>query len=179
MARFDPDKKVSNLRAREAMERAQLMFREHPLAPKKENPPTTAVWSGGLQCQLEHPEGHLVVTDMTTVLGGAASGPSPGWLLRAALASCTATAIAMRAALQGIELRGLEVSVNGDVDIRAAVGIEDVSLAMSGIRMTIKIRSENAPEDRLREIAQWGATQSTVSATLRERSSVAVEVSVV
>ena len=35
MVRFDLDKKVSNLRAREAMERAQLMFREHPLAPKR------------------------------------------------------------------------------------------------------------------------------------------------
>ena len=157
MVRLDLDKKVSNLRAREAMERAQLLFREHP--PEKANPPTTAVWSGGLQCQLVHPEGHLVVTDMTTVLGGAASGPSPGWLLRAALASCTATAIAMRAALRGIELRELEVGVNGEV--------------------TIKIGSENAPEDRLREIAQWGATQSTVSATLREQTSVAVEVSVV
>jgi uncharacterized OsmC-like protein len=102
-------------------------------------------------------------------VGGNGTGPSPGWLLRASLAACTATAIAMRAAIRGIELRNLQVSVHGEVDIRAAVGINGVSLAMTGMRMSIILGAENAPEGQLRDIAEWAATQSTVSSTLRER----------
>jgi uncharacterized OsmC-like protein len=160
---------MSNLRAREAMKRAQQLLREHPSAAKKANPPTTAIWCDGLQCETIHPEGHKIVTDMASTFGGDRTGPSPGWLFRASLAACTATAIAMRAAICGIELRKLEVSVHGEVDIRAAVGVDGVSLAMTGMRMSIMVGADNVPTSQLREIAEWGATQSTVSCTLRDR----------
>jgi uncharacterized OsmC-like protein len=160
---------MSNLRAREAMKRTQQLLREHPTAAKKTNPPTTAIWCDGLQCETIHPEGHKIVTDMASTLGGDGNGPSPGWVLRASLAACTATAIAMRAAICGIELRKLQVSVHGEVDVRAAVGIDGTSLAMSGVRMAIAIGGNNVADAELKEIAEWGATQSTVSATLRER----------
>ena len=111
-------------------------------------------------------------------MGGADTGPSPGWLLRASLASCTATAIVMRAALLGIELRELKVVVHGETDVRGIVGIDGISLALSGMRMAITIGADNVPEAELREIVEWGATQSTVSATLREGRTVATEVTV-
>ena len=96
-------------------------------------------------------------------MGGGDTGPSPGWLLRASLASCTATAIAMRAAMLGIELRELEVIVHADTDMRGAVGIDGISLALSGMRMAVKIGADNAPEGQLREIVEWAASQSTVA----------------
>jgi uncharacterized OsmC-like protein len=167
---------MSNLRARKAMERAQQLLREHPSAAKKASPPVTAIWCDGLQCEMSHREGHKVVTDMASTLGGDGTGPSPGWLLRASLAACTATAIAMRAAMANIELRKLQVSVHGEVDTRAAIGIDGVSLAMTGMRMSIMVGANNAPESHLREIAEWGATQSTVSSTLRERPSFEVSI---
>jgi uncharacterized OsmC-like protein len=51
-------------------------------------------------------------------MGGAAAGPNPGWLLRSALASCSATVIAMRAASLGMALESLEVTVETDSDLR-------------------------------------------------------------
>jgi uncharacterized OsmC-like protein len=168
---------MSNLQVRDALERAQRLFRERPSAAKK-SMPATAVWHNGLECEISGPEGQKVVTDMAKPMGGGGSGPSPGWLLRASLASCTATAIAMRAALRGIELRELEVTVDSEVDVRGAVGIDGVSLAMSGMRMSIKVGADDVPEGTLREIVQWGATQSTVSATLRDGQAVATEVTV-
>lgn len=161
---------MSNLLAREALERAQQQFREQP-SPQKQGPrpPTTVTWCGGLRCETNHPDGHKIVTDMASAYGGNQSGPSPGWLLRASLASCTATAIAMRAALRGIELRKLEVSVHGDVDMRSAVGIDGTSLAMSGVRVAIAIGGNNVADADLEEIAEWAATQSTVTSSLRER----------
>ena len=87
---------MSNLKARDALERAQRLFRERPSAAKKNVPAGR----------------------------GSDSGPSPGWLLRASLASCTATAIAMRAAIRGIELRELQVTVHAETNVRGVVGIE-------------------------------------------------------
>lgn len=40
-------------------------------------------------------------------VGGGATAPTPGWLLRAARASCGATLVAMEAARDGVELTDL------------------------------------------------------------------------
>jgi organic hydroperoxide reductase OsmC/OhrA len=53
-----------------------------------------------------------VITDMSKTVGGGATAPTPGWLLRAALASCDATAVAMEAARDGVELTDLTVTVD-------------------------------------------------------------------
>jgi uncharacterized OsmC-like protein len=166
---------MSNLQAREALERAQRLFRERPSAAIK-NVPATAVWQDALKCKISNPEGRTVVTDMAKAIGGGDAGPSPGWLLRASLAACTATAIAMRAALNGIELRELEVTVCSDTDIRGAVGIDGVPLAMTGLRMSIKVGADTSAEKTLREIVAWASTQSTVSATLHKGLVIPVDV---
>lgn len=168
---------MSNLKARDALERAQRLFRERPSAAKK-NVPATATMRDGLKCEISGPEDHKVATDMPKAVGGSDFGPSPGWLLRAALASCTATAISMRAAIRGIELRELQVTVHAETDVRGAVGIEGVSLALSDIRISIKLGAQDVPETTLREIVEWGASQSTVSATLREGRHLATEVTI-
>jgi hypothetical protein len=75
----------------------------------------------------------------------------------------------MRAALRGIELRKLEVSVHGEVDLSSALGIEGTSLTMKGVRMDIVVGGINVSDAELKEIAEWGATKSTVTSTLREQ----------
>jgi uncharacterized OsmC-like protein len=166
---------MSNLQAREALERAQRLFRERPSAAIK-NVPAIAIWQDGLECKISNPEGRTVVTDMAKAIGGDDAGHSPGWLLRASLAACTATAIAMRAALHGIELRELEVTVCSNTDIRGAVGIDEVPMAMTGMRMSIKVSADHSAEKTLREIVAWASTQSTVSATLHEGQAISADV---
>lgn len=39
---------------------------------------------------VEGPSGQRVETDMPKGIGGAASAPTPGWYVRAGIASCTA-----------------------------------------------------------------------------------------
>jgi len=60
--------------------------------------PAVAVIEEGLRCRIEGASGWTVVTDMPPAVGGEGAAPTPGWLIRAALASCAATTIAMRAA---------------------------------------------------------------------------------
>jgi hypothetical protein len=41
-------------------------------------------------------------------------------------------------------------------------------MAMTGMRMSIKVGADNSVEKTLREIVAWASTQATVSATLHE-----------
>ena len=170
---------MSNSRVRKSLERLQRVFRERPAAAKKSNPPASATWQNGLQCEVTGPHGERIITDMPTAMGGEATGPNPGWLLRASMASCTATAVAMRAARLGITLSSLKVTVHSETDARGMVGIDGVSTALSGLRMSIEIGAEEVPDQQLRDLAEIGEAQSTVNCTLRERPPLAIEVSLV
>jgi uncharacterized OsmC-like protein len=85
----------------------------------------------------------------------------------------------MRAAMLGIELKLLEVSVHSEADARGLVGIDDVSTALSGMRMSIKIAADDVSEEQLRELAETAEAISPVSCTLRERPPIAVEISII
>ena len=73
--------------------------------------------------RVEGPDGHSTATDMPRSVGGANGAPSPGWLFRAALASCEGTLIAMRAAQAGIDLSLLEEVVDSESDDRGILGM--------------------------------------------------------
>ena len=167
---------MSNLQARDALQRARQAFLERPGVARKAGAPATAVWRDGLRCDISGPLGENASTDMPRAIGGEASAPNPSWLLRASMASCTATMIAMRAAMLGIELKSLEVSVDSEADARGLVGIEGVSTALCGMRMSIKIAADDATEEQLRELAEAAESTSPVSCTLRERPPIAVEI---
>lgn len=170
---------MSTARVRESLERLQRVFLERPAAARKSNPPASATWQDGLRCEVTGLHGERIVTDMQPALGGDGTGPNPGWLLRASLASCTATTIAVRAACLGIALRSLKVTVHSESDARGLIGIDGVSAALSGLRMSIEIGAENVPDHQLRELAEIGEAQSPVNCTLRERPPLAIEVSLV
>src|SRR3982751_5648312 len=81
---------------RSSIQAATTYLTENPGAARYTDSAATAVLVDGLQVRVEGPAGESLVTDMPTSVGGGLAGPSPGWLLRAALASCEATLIAMR-----------------------------------------------------------------------------------
>lgn len=170
---------MSNLRAKESLDRAHRLFLERPAAAKRPNTTATAVWRDGLMCEIAGPAGEKATSDMPEPMGGGGGGPNPGWLLRAGIASCAATAIAMRAAMLGIALRTLEVNVESESDARGLVGIPDVPTTLGNLRMSIRIGADGADDATLRDLAAWGEANSPVSCTLRDRPAVAVNVSVV
>src|SRR5262249_57579333 len=63
--------------------------------------------------------------NMPPPMGGQASAETPGWYMRAGLASCIATMIATRAAQLGIILDLLEVTILSEVDWRGPLGLDD------------------------------------------------------
>ena len=144
-------------------------LREHPEAGSGTDAAATAVREEGLRIRVEGPQGE-VITDMSKTVGGGATAPTPGWLLRAALASCDATAIAMEAARQGVELTDLTVAVESESDFRGALGVDDsVHPGPSELRVRIQLAGANATADQLRQIVQRAESRSPVQdAIVRE-----------
>jgi uncharacterized OsmC-like protein len=144
---------------------------EHPEAGSGTDAAATAVREEGLRFRVEGPKGE-VITDMSKTVGGGATAPTPGWLLRAALASCDATAVAMDAAREGVELTALTVTVESESDFRGALGVDDsVPPGPSAVRVRIQLAAANATEDQLREIVQRAESRSPVhDAVVREVS---------
>src|SRR5919198_3946356 len=135
---------------------------EHPEAGSGTDTAATAVREEGLRFRVDGPNGE-VITDMSKTVGGGATAPTPGWLLRAALASCDATAVAMDAASEGVELTALTVTVESESDFRGALGVGDsVPPGPSAVRVRIQLAGANATEDQLNEIVQRAESRSPV-----------------
>jgi uncharacterized OsmC-like protein len=165
---------------REAIEKISKVLSEQPEKAKSKNVPAAARVLDGLRCEVSGPNGETLHTDMPPAMGGAASAPNPGWVLRAAIASCTATAIAMRAAKLGVNLTTLEVTVESYSDNRGLLGLDDkVPAGLSSLVTRVKIGAADAPPEQLRELAEWGDHHSPVACTARISPSYALEVEVV
>jgi uncharacterized OsmC-like protein len=160
---------MSGQAIRAAMDNVARMIAENPGKARARNAPATATLTGGLKFAVAGPNGEATVTDMPKGIGGGNDGVAPGWLLRAALASCTGTVIAMRAARLGIELTELAVTVESHSDNRGMLGLDDsVSAALSGLQMRVAIKAGNAGAAQLEDIVRWADVHSPVGCTLRK-----------
>lgn len=152
---------------------------EHPEKARSKSAPLTARLVDGLRFEVTGGGGELVYTDMPAVMGGEGSAPNPGWLMRAALAACTATVIAMRASRRGIALTALEVVAESDTDQRRLLGIDDAAVSMPALRVKARLGAEGASEKELRELAAWGDAHSPVACALRMPPAITTEVEIV
>ena len=167
------------MKVKQAIDQLSSAIAADPAKARGKNLPATARVVAGLQCELQGPYGERLVTDMPPAMGGAASGPNPGWLLRGALASCTATVIAMRAAKLGMTLSNVEVTVETDSDLRGILGLdENVSARHAAMRMKVKISAPGHSADAVRELVEWAEAHSPVSCTVKEKPVCSLEIEV-
>jgi uncharacterized OsmC-like protein len=147
----------------ESIAAARSMLESKSDAGPSSDRPATAVIEDGLRSRVEGGDGWVVGTDMPAAVGGSASAPSPAWLLRAAWASCAATAIAMRAAELGISLTSLEVSAESETDMRGLLAAGDGVLpGPQTLRMRVVIAADGVDEKELRELVEWADVHSPV-----------------
>jgi uncharacterized OsmC-like protein len=164
---------------RQSISRAIEHLSTHPEDARYVDAPATAVIEAGLRCRVEGPKGRLAVTDMPGSVGGAGTAPSPGWLARAAQASCDATVIAMRAAQQGITLTLLEVTVDSESDDRGLFGMDDsIPAGPLSSRIRVRIAADGVEPERLRELAEWADRHSPVTDGVRRAIPTQVDVEV-
>jgi uncharacterized OsmC-like protein len=161
---------------RSAIEGAARHLAEHPEAAVDTDAAATAVREEGLRFRVEGPKGGLI-SDMSTSVGGGATAPTPAWLLRAALASCDATLVAMEAARESVELSALTVTVESESDFRGVLGVDgSVHPGPLAVRVRIELTAADATEDQLREIVQRAEAHSPVRDALVREVSMSTEV---
>ena len=160
---------MSIIHIQQSIEKVIAFLAEHPEKGRYTDSIATAVVEGGLRCRAEGPDGAFLISDMPRAIGGGASAPSPGWLLRAALANCDATVIAMRAAQVGVTLTILEVTVESDSDDRGLLGMDDnISAGPLAMRTRVRIGADGVPRERLQEIVDWADAHSPVGDAVRQ-----------
>ncbi len=96
------------------------------------------------------------------VLCGADTGPNPAEYLLAALAACLTTSIVYIAAARKVTLTEVESTLEGDMDVRGALGLSDeVRNGFERIRVTFTVKGEASPE-KLQELVARAQKRSAV-----------------
>jgi len=162
---------------RQAIEAATSYLQQHPNEARSTDSVATASVVDGLVVRVTGPKGESITTDMVPSVGGTGTAPSPGWLLRAAEASCVVTLIAMRAAMLRITLDTLEVTVDSVSDDRGILGIDEAVRAgpLSG-RVAVRLTADGVESQTLEEIAHWGIVHCPVFDALERPVPIAIEV---
>ena len=162
---------------RTAIGAATEYLAQHPDEARSTDSAATATVVDGLVVRVTGPGGAVITTDMVASVGGTATAPSPGWLLRAAEASCVATLIAMRAAMLGITLDTLDVTVDFGVGRpRAPRNRRRVPAGPLSSRVSVRLIAAGVDPATLEEMAQWGVKHCPVCDALERSIPVTTEV---
>jgi len=83
-------------------------------------------------------------------VGGAGTGACSGDLLLGALAACAQITCQMVAAAMGIPTEGIDVTVEGDLDLSGTLGIsKEVPVGFESIRVIFDVRAPQATPEQL------------------------------
>jgi uncharacterized OsmC-like protein len=108
--------------------------------------------------------------------GGEGDLACSGDLLLASLAACQEITLRMVAAAMGIELRNVEVNIEGDLDFRGKMGIDpETPVGFQNIRTSVRFDADAAP-DRLQRLAARAERYCVVGATLREGTTLSTDI---
>jgi uncharacterized OsmC-like protein len=100
-------------------------------------------------------------------VGGAGSGACSGDLLLGALAACAQITCQMVAAAMGIRTERIEVTVDGDLDLRGTLGIsKDVPVGFETIHLRFDIAAHEATPEQLRTLREKTEQYCVVMQTL-------------
>jgi len=104
-----------------------------------------------------------------TGVGGAGTAACSGDLLLGALSACAQLTCQMVAAAMGIETERIEVTVEGDLDLRGTLGIaKDVPVGFESIRVRFDIDAPHATEEQLHALREKTEQYCVVMQTLAQ-----------
>jgi uncharacterized OsmC-like protein len=126
-----------------------------------------------------HAQTHVLRGDEPDVLLGGDSGPNAVELVLAALGFCYAVGFAYNAAALGYELEELAYDLEGDLDLRNFVGIEEGPRAgFTAIRVHGRAKARNASAEQLDELCRYVQRTSPVGDIIANPVPIEVQLSV-
>jgi uncharacterized OsmC-like protein len=162
---------------KDAVANASAYLAAHPGEARYRDSPAVATVTSGLSVTVIGQGGESVTTDMPAGIGGGASAPSPGWLMRAATASCVASLIAIRAAVVGTDLGPIEVAVDSESDDRGILGLDDaIDAGALSVKVVVSLGGPDAGKEGVRELVDWAISHCPVTDTIARAVPMEVDV---
>ena len=113
--------------------------------------------------------------DEPPVLLGSNAAPNAVEAVLHALASCLAVGFVYNAAAQGITVESLDLDLEGDLDLRAFLGLsEDVRPGYEEIRVKYRTKTD-APREKVEELCRYVQRTSPVVDLLRNPVPVSIQ----
>lgn len=167
----------------DAMQRVEAVLRRRPDMGMHDDSTAVASWRGSTRIVTGNGSGIEISTDMPAELGGTGDQVSAGWLMRAALAACTATRIAMAAAAAGIELTKLELRATSRSDVRGLLGMTEsdgspIGAGPHDLQLHVTIAAHGVPAQELRALVEESHRCSPVPCAIQEQTPVGLHIEV-
>jgi uncharacterized OsmC-like protein len=100
-------------------------------------------------------------------VGGVGAGACSGDLLLGALAACAQITCQMVAAAMGVATERIEVTVEGDLDLRGTLGMsKDVPVGFEGIRLQFNVGAPKATPEQMNALREKTEQYCVVMQTL-------------
>lgn len=161
----------------DAVAGASEYLRAHPDEARYRDSAAVARVRSGLVVDVSGPGGELVTTDMPAGIGGTATSPSPGWLLRAAAAGCVASLIVIRAAATGVELGAVEVEVDSESDDRGILGLDPtIPAGPMSMRVAVTVETPALDREATEALAAWAIEHCPVTDSVARAVPISIEV---
>jgi len=122
-------------------------------------------WTGAFQSEATVREFAPIKSDEPAGLGGGDSAPNPVEQLLAALGNCLAVGYAANASVAGIEIKELDIRLDGDIDLRPFLGVMPGHPGYSDIRVEVSLVSD-APAEQIAALHEQVAATSPVGKSL-------------
>jgi uncharacterized OsmC-like protein len=165
---------MSNIR--ESIDGAVAFLSQHPDEARYTDSVATAVLEEDLRFRVTGTQGEAIVTNMPSAVGGG-GGLSPGWLFRAATASCAGSLVAMEAAREGIFVRALSVGVDSESDDRGILGMDPaVPAGPLSVRIHVQASFEATEEAEAEALIRRGVERCPVADAVQRPVDLTLEI---
>jgi uncharacterized OsmC-like protein len=125
---------------------------------------TTITGFYGANQEIAHKQAFELHADEPPILAGNDEGANPVEHLLNALAACVTTSMVAHAAVRGIHIEALESELEGDIDLRGFLGLdEDVPKGFTDIRVKFRVKSDVRNLDRLKRLTAFSPVFNTIT----------------
>ena len=125
---------------------------------------TTITGFYGARQEIAHKQVFELHADEPPILAGNDEGANPVEHLLNALAACVTTSMVAHAAVRGIHIEELESEIEGDIDLRGFLGLDDdVPKGFTDIRIKFRVKSDIDNMERLKRLTSYSPVFNTLT----------------
>jgi uncharacterized OsmC-like protein len=118
----------------------------------------------GAKQEMVHEPAFELHADEPPILAGNDEGANPVEHLLNALAACVTTSMVAHAAVRGIHIEELESELEGDLDLRGFLGLdEDVPKGFTDIRINFKVKADVDDLEKLKSLTAYSPVFNTLT----------------